>query len=157
MTYTINKNAVNVWARDHDDTMDLSIQTDASSVYLDNGRTLEHELCNGSMVSNIATVDSGMERVIDGTYDGAYETCQMYGKSLVNLVNGHSSLEDTNSVHTTFSEGVYTFSAKEGYDGGIAPSYMITLDMIQKFTVGKTYTMVLTSFLLQQVRQIGRE
>ena len=145
MTYTINKNAVNVWARDHDDTMDLSIQTDASSVYLDNGRTLEHELGNGSMVSNIATVDSGMERVIDGTYDGAYETCQMYGKSLVNLVNGHSSLEDTNSVHTTFSEGVYTFSAKEGYDGGIAPSYMITLDMIQKFTVGKTYTMVLTS------------
>ena len=145
MTYTINKNAVNVWARDHDDTMDLSIQTDASSVYLDNGRTLEHELGNGSMVSNIAIVDSNMEKAIDGTYDGAYETCQMYGKSLVNLVNGHSRLEDENNVHTTFSDGVYTFSAKEGYDGGIAPSYMITLDMIQKFTVGKTYTMVLTS------------
>ena len=76
-----------MWVRDHADTEDLSVQTEASSVYLDNERTLEHELGNGSMVSNIATINSGMEKVIDGTYDGAYESCKMYGRSLVNILN----------------------------------------------------------------------
>lgn len=75
-----------MWVRDHADTEDLSVQTEASSVYTESGRTLEHELGNGSMVSNVATVESRMEKVIDGTYDGAYESCKMYGKSLVNLM-----------------------------------------------------------------------
>ena len=86
MSYIINPNAKNRWARNAENTMDLSLETDASSVYLDNGRTLEQEIGEGSMVSNVATVDSGMEKVIDDTYDGAYESCKMYGKSLVNLM-----------------------------------------------------------------------
>lgn len=85
MAYTINANAKNVWIRDNENTRDLSIQTDASSVYLENGRTLEHELGEGSMVSNVATVDSAMSKVIDGTYDGAYESLVFKGKSLVNV------------------------------------------------------------------------
>ena len=87
MAYTINANAKNVWIRDNEDTRDLSIQTDASSVYLDNGRTLEQELGEGSMVSNVATVDSAMSKVIDGTLDGAYESLVFKGKSLVNLAS----------------------------------------------------------------------
>ena len=94
MAYTINANAKNVWIRDNEDTRDLSIQTDASSVYLDNGRTLEQELGEGSMVSNVATVDSAMSKVIDGTYDGAYESCVFKGKSLVNLSNLHKSFNN---------------------------------------------------------------
>ena len=86
MTYTINPNAKNVWIRDNEDTMDLSPITDASSVYLENGRTLEQELGEGSMVSNIATVDNSMTKVIDGTLDGAYESCVLKGRSLVNCV-----------------------------------------------------------------------
>lgn len=85
MAYTINANAKNVWIRDNEDTRDLSIQTDASSVYLDNGRTLEQELGEGSMVSNVATVDTSMSKVIDGTLDGAYESLVFKGKSLVNV------------------------------------------------------------------------
>lgn len=94
MAYTINANAKNVWIRDNEDTRDLSIQTDASSVYLDNGRTLEQELGEGSMVSNVATVDSAMSKIIDGTLDGAYESGVMYGRSLVNLSNLHKSFND---------------------------------------------------------------
>ena len=88
MSYTINPNAKNKWARNAENTMDLSLETDASSVYLDNGRTLEQELGKGSMVSNVATVDSAMSKVTDGTLDGAYESCVFNGKSLVNLIHG---------------------------------------------------------------------
>ena len=144
MAYTINANAKNVWIRDNDDTMDLSPLTDASSVYLDNGRTLEQELGEGSMVSNVTTVDGAMSKVIDGTLDGVYESGVMYGRSLVNLVDGHSSLTDDTNVYTMFSNGIYTYSAKEGYDGNIAPAYILTLNMIQRLTAGKTYTVLLT-------------
>ena len=85
MGYLIDKNAKNVWVRDHADTEDLSVTPNASSVYFNNGRTMEQEFGKGAMSSNVVTVDSGMEKVIDGTYDGAYESCKMYGKSLVNL------------------------------------------------------------------------
>ena len=85
MSYTINPNAKNKWARNAENTMDLSLETDASSVYLDNGRTLEQELGEGSMISNVATVDNSMSKVVDGTLDGAYESCMFKGKSLVNL------------------------------------------------------------------------
>ena len=98
MTYTINPNAKNVWIRDNEDTMDLSPITDASSVYLENGRTLEQELGEGSMVSNIATVDTSMNKVIDGTLDGAYESC---------LLRGNTKFidNDTGEVLDTFEEG----------------------------------------------------
>ena len=86
MTYTINPNAKNVWIRDNEDTMDLSPITDASSVYLENGRTIEQELGEGSMVSNIATVDNSMSKIIDGTLDGAYESCLLKGRTLVNVL-----------------------------------------------------------------------
>ena len=86
MSYTINPNAKNKWARNAENTMDLSLETDASSVYLDNGRTLEQEIGEGSMVSSVATVDNSMSKVIDGTLDGAYESCVFKGKSLVNLM-----------------------------------------------------------------------
>ena len=105
MSYTINPNAKNRWARNAENTMDLSLETDASSVYLDNSRTLEQEIGEGSMVSNVATIDNGMEKVIDGTYDGAYESCKMYGKSLVNLFN---SKQITPSLHfSSNNDGKY--------------------------------------------------
>ena len=84
MGYRVDPNAKNVWVRDHADTEDLSVTPNASSVYFNNGRTMEQEFGKGTMLSNIATVDSGMEKVIDGTYDGAHESCKMYGKSFVN-------------------------------------------------------------------------
>ena len=95
MSYTINPNAKNKWARNAENTMDLSLETDASSVYLDNGRTLEQEIGEGSMVSNVATVDTSMSKIVDGTLDGAYESGVMYGRSLVNLSNLHKSFNDT--------------------------------------------------------------
>lgn len=86
MGYLIDTNAKNVWVRDNADTMDLPVQTDANSVYFNNGRTMEQEFGKGAMVSNIVTVDSPMEKVVEGTYDGTYESCKMYGKSLVNVM-----------------------------------------------------------------------
>lgn len=94
MAYTINPNAKNVWIRDNEDTMDLSPITDASSVYLENGRTLEQELGEGSMVSNVATVDNSMSKVIDGTLDGAYESCVFKGRTLVNLATEKNMASD---------------------------------------------------------------
>ena len=85
MSYTINPNAKNKWARNAENTMDLSLETDASSVYLDNGSTLEQEIGEGSMVSNVTTVDTSMSKIIDGTLDGAYESLVFKGKSLVNI------------------------------------------------------------------------
>ena len=85
MGYLINTNAKNVWVRDHADTMDLPVQTDANSVYFNNGRTMEQEFGKGAMVSNVATVESRMDSVVEGTYDGAYESGVMYGKTMVNV------------------------------------------------------------------------
>lgn len=102
MSYIINPNAKNRWARNAENTMDLSLETDASSVYLDNSRTLEQEIGEGSMVSNVATVDNGMEKVINDTYDGAYESCKMYGKSLVNLM--------TKEIDTTWNLNLTNWS-----------------------------------------------
>lgn len=105
MGYLIDKNAKNVWVRDHADTEDLSVMPNANSVYFNNGRTMEQEFGKGAMVSNVVTIDSGMEKVIDGTYDGAYESCKMYGKSLVNLLN---SKQATPTLHfSSNNDGKY--------------------------------------------------
>lgn len=104
MSYTINPNAKNRWARNAENTMDLSLETDASSVYLDNGRTLEQEIGEGSMVSNVATVDTSMSKVIDGTLDGAYESLMFKGKSLVNLVT-YSKRQNVNVQNLLDSNG----------------------------------------------------
>ena len=101
MSYTINPNAKNRWARNAENTMDLSLETDASSVYLDNGRTLEQEIGEGSMVSNVATVNNSMSKVIDGTLDGAYESGVMYGRSLVNNNNNKFKEIAFNATNTT--------------------------------------------------------
>lgn len=81
MTYKIKENAKNVWIRDNENTQDLSPLTDANSVYFNSGRTLEQELGKGVMVSNVATVDSTMSKVIDEAYDGVYESCVFKGKT----------------------------------------------------------------------------
>lgn len=105
MGYLIDTNAKNVWVRDHADTEDLSVIPNANSVYFNNGRTMEQEFGKGTMSSNIATIDSGMKKVTDGTYDGAYESCKMYGKSLVNLFN---SKQITPSLHfSSNNDGKY--------------------------------------------------
>ena len=109
MTYTINPNAKNVWIRDNEDTMDLSPITDASSVYLENGRTIEQELGEGSMVSNVATVDTSMTKVIDGTLDGAYESGVMYGRSLVNLVSGGNEQRQVGKSSDTLAKYNYVY------------------------------------------------
>ena len=98
MTYTINPNAKDVWIRDNEDSMDLCPITDASTVYLENGITIEQELGEGSMVSNVATVDTSMNKVIDGTLEGAYESC---------LLRGNTKFidNDTGEVLDTFEEG----------------------------------------------------
>lgn len=102
MGYRVDPNAKNVWVRDNADTMDLSMQTDANSVYFNNGRTMEQEFGKGAMVSNVATVESGMDSVVEGTYDGAYESCQMYGKSLVNVM--------TKEIDTTWNLNLTNWS-----------------------------------------------
>lgn len=104
MSYTINPNAKNRWARNAENTMDLSLETDASSVYLDNGRTLEQEIGEGSMVSNVTTVDTSMSKVIDGTLDGAYESLMFKGKSLVNLAT-YSKRQNVNVQNLLDSNG----------------------------------------------------
>lgn len=105
MGYLIDKNAKNVWVRDHADTEDLSVIPNANSVYFNNGRTMEQEFGKGVMASNVATVDNGMEKVIDGTYDGAYESCKMYGKSLVNWFNSSQVIPSLH--HSDNNNGKY--------------------------------------------------
>ena len=106
MSYTINPNAKNKWARNAENTMDLSLETDASSVYLDNGRTLEQEIGEGSMVSSVATIDSAMSKIIDGTLDGAYESLIFKGQTLVNLAtkntrhDGNATVTFTDTGHS---------------------------------------------------------
>ena len=112
MGYRVDPNAKNVWVRDNADTMDLPVQTDANSVYFNNGRTMEQEFGKGTMSSNVVTVDSGMEKVIDGTYDGAYESCKMYGKSLVNLINYNDSNINTSGKYVQFNSMVWDVVGK---------------------------------------------
>lgn len=105
MGYRVDPNAKNVWVRDIGDTEDLPLAVNASSVYFNSGKTMEQEFGKGAMSSNVVTVDSGIEKVIDGAYDGAYESCKMYGKSLVNLFN---SKQITPSLHfSSNNDGKY--------------------------------------------------
>lgn len=105
MGYRVDPNAKNVWVRDIDDTEDLPLAVNASSVYFNSGKTMEQEVGKGTMVSNVVTVDGSMEKVVEGTYDGAYESCKMYGKSLVNLFN---SKQITPSLHfSSNNDGKY--------------------------------------------------
>ena len=168
MSYIINPNAKNRWARNAENTMDLSLETDASSVYLDNSRTLEQEIGEGSMVSNVTTVDSGMEKVIDDTLDGAYESCQMYGKSLVNLMTNckdeyvvryhdpsnpnhtvaNISMMKPNTEYTLFYKAKYR---TEGEGSGISGSLKIATSIEQGF-IGTSQN--LTSEYAQYVYKI---
>ena len=102
MGYRVDTNAKNVWVRDNADTMDLPVQTDANSVYFNNGRTMEQEFGKGAMVSNVVTVESGMDSVVEGAYDGTYESCKMYGKSLVNVM--------TKEIDTTWNLNLTNWS-----------------------------------------------
>lgn len=112
MGYRVDPNAKNVWVRDNADTMDLPVQTDANSVYFNNGRTMEQEFGKGAMVSNVVTVESGMDSVVEGTYDGTYESCQMYGKSLVNLINYNDSNINTSGKYVQFNSMVWDVVGK---------------------------------------------
>ena len=139
MTYTINENAVDIWVRDNADTMDLSVETDASSIYLENGRTLEQEVGKGTMVGNVVTVDSSMEKVVEGTYDGAYESCKMYGRSLVNVDSCYSkddfftqnieAISDDGYIHIV-ANGSYKNAATK-YKGTLKPNtkYLVIVDI----------------------------
>ena len=134
MTYTINPNAKNVWIRDNENTMDLSPITDASSVYLENGRTIEQELGEGSMVSNVVTVDTSMSKIIDGTLDGAYESCVFKGRTLVNLLN-HSSLHT--SYYSTNKDGTITVKNTDGRAWSTLPTSAFY------FKANTTYTFII--------------
>lgn len=143
MSYTINPNAKNGWVRNAENTMDLSIETDASSVYLDNGRTLEQELGEGSMVSSVATVDNSMSKVIDGTLDGAYESCVFKGKSLVNLITHYDiSLTSASKIETgfKFNAMVQDFDHKIGILDVAKPNtyytYIFTSDTAFEYYTG---------------------
>ena len=139
MSYTINPNAKNKWARNAENTMDLSLETDASSVYLDNGRTLEQELGEGSMVSNVVTVDSSVSKVINGTLNGAYESGVMYGSHWSSV-----SIQDKDSQwHYIHFEWVFIlFLNKKKYLYFILNRYCATsqgsLQKCIKFTVLRT-------------------
>lgn len=98
MGYRVDPNAKNVWVRDIDDTEDLPLAVNASSVYFNSGKTMEQEFGKGAMSSNVVTVDSGIEKVIDGAYDGAYESCKMYGKT--KFIDN-----DTQEILDSFVEG----------------------------------------------------
>lgn len=80
MAYVINPNRKDVWLRDNADTMDISPATDASSVYLANGRSVEQEL-SGTLKSEVVTVDTSMEKIVEGTLDGAYQSAILKGST----------------------------------------------------------------------------
>ena len=140
MTYQIKENAKNVWIRDNENTQDLSPLTDANSVYFNSGRTLEQELGKGVMESNIVTVNSSMEKVIDEAYDGVYESCVFKGKTkwidndtqeiLDDFVNGRNlSLIDCKMPVLT-TTGKNLFDGLSYIDGFIAQgnNYTVSSD-----------------------------
>lgn len=90
MSYTIKEDSVNVWARDVEDTTDLSLTTDANFVYLNSGRTLEEEI-NGVINSGVLTYNPMIEGCIkdlpNDVFDTEYDSVKLYGKSLINLID----------------------------------------------------------------------
>lgn len=156
MGYLIDTNAKNVWVRDNADTEDLSVMPNASSVYFNNGRTMEQEFGKGAMSSNIATVDSGVEKVIDGTYDGAYESCKMCGRTLKSLFTRAFTL-DPNKMYSQISESHDDVQIEVGKE------YTVIIDVYKNnsnCSVGfKTYGCTITprDGLGFQGREIGRK
>lgn len=136
MTYTINPNAKDVWIRDNEDTMDLSPITDASTVYLENGRTIEQELGEGSMVSNVATVNTSMNKVIDGTLDGAYESLVFKGKSLVNLITKYRN--NNTSQTLTISGRTYVVADRRDMPLKSNTKYLIQFNVSSLNLDGRT-------------------
>lgn len=84
MTYSVDPNAKNVWIRDNANTMDLSVQTDASSVYLKNGRTLEQELGAGKQ-SLLPTLEYSTTINRTGQIQSIANTVQKQEKQIIKL------------------------------------------------------------------------
>ena len=142
MTYKIKENAKNVWIRNNENTQDLSPLTDANSVYFNNGRTLEQELGKGVMESNIVTVNSFMEKVIDEAYDGTYESLVFKGKSLVNLATQsvnyglakHSNITSEKITVNVQASKEIKFTVVQEFSEWIYITVKINLDMLKPNT-----------------------
>lgn len=77
---------------------------------------------------------------VEYTNDGQIKSAMLKGQTLVNLFSGHSFLPNYNNISTTYSNGEYTYGAKDGYDGDIAPSFIASMNLAYNFVIGKTYT-----------------
>jgi hypothetical protein len=86
---------------------------------------------------------SGTSFTINGTSEGAIKSAILKGQTLVNLFDGHALFSMSNTV-TSYDEGVYTFQAKEAYEGAIAPSNIMTLKTAYKLELNKKYTLFVT-------------
>ena len=56
---------------------------------------------------------------------GQAKNAVLSGQTLVNLFDGHVLFSMSNTV-ISYDEGVYTYQAKEGYEGAIVPSNLMT-------------------------------
>ena len=112
------------------------------------GKTYQNILPEPS--THILTNDKGMFKVNEGLdpnveiVDGVSKSAILKGNTLVNLFQGHTSLASSGNVHTTYNNGVYTYQAKENYEGSIAPAYMLVMNLPYKPIIGKTYTVFIT-------------
>lgn len=86
---------------------------------------------------------NGTSFTINGTSEGAIKSAILKGQTLVNLFNGHVLFTMNNTV-VSYNEGVYTYQAKEGYEGAIVPSNLMTLKTPYKLELNKKYTFFIT-------------
>lgn len=79
---------------------------------------------------------------VEYTTDGQIKSAMLNGMTLVNLTNGHVSLTDVDNVYCSFSNGVYTYQAKNSYEGRIAPANILYLRLVQPLKQNTTYTLI---------------
>ena len=76
--------------------------------------------------------------------EGRAKSAILSGQTLVNLFQGHGFLVDHNNIYTSYNNGIYTYQAKETFEGNIAPANMLGMRLHYKPIIGKTYTVFVT-------------
>ena len=96
-------------------------------------------------VKNKSSVKVGEGDGVDysaNVMDGPAKSAILTGNTLVNLVNGHTSLTNTSNVYCSFNDGVYTYQSKSSYTGSITPVNMLYLNIVCGMKQNTMYTLI---------------
>ena len=86
----------------------------------------------------------GQSVTISDTKESGALGIELKGQTLVNLASGYESLTNNDNVFTVYSDGIYTYSARDSYTNSIAPANMLKIKTPYKLKPNTSYTVMVT-------------